>query len=205
MEDLIARIKRRSSTSAKSDEMKGGIHGNMELTSFRGAAEKLGDYNRYLNMKFKKINSKGEALGEFSTSFTELDIHSEYLDFKIKMLLKQTHNLAVAMYGDDWRDEYDPLKGLLKEEKDAEYVNVVPKYNSNKFLRALEKNVIAQVTAFTEKFMQSNGEKKFQIKLVYNDKGYVNIPAGDFIVSQDAPATELVMNDKEKGLIKKYK
>jgi hypothetical protein len=205
MEDLIAKIKRRSSKSAKTTGLKAGIHKNMELVSFKGPAERLGDYTRYLSMKFKKISEDGEPLGEFSASFTELDLHSEYLDFKVKMLLKHTYYLAVAMYGEKWRDVYDPLRDLVSSEAEAKWVNVASAQTSNKFLRALEKNVISQVTAFVEKFMEENGDKKFEMKLVYNDKGYVNLPSSEYINDQENPTFKLSLSDKEKSLIKKYK
>jgi hypothetical protein len=202
---LIQKFKERSNKTAKTSDLSGGIHKNINLVDFSEDIELKGDYKRYLFMKFKQIDAEGNPLGEFSTSFMELDPTSNYLDFKVKLLLKQTHNLAVAMYGDEWKDNYDPLAGLIKDEKEAHHTNFEKLLNKRAFVKELEKQVKEKTGEFIEKFMEKSADKKFILKIVYNDKGYVGLPSDNFIQDQTDTKLRLSLSDKEKSLIKKYK
>lgn len=206
MSDLIAKIKRRSNETAKTLNLKGGIHTGIKLVGFTGKAERIGEYTRYLHFKFKKFDADGNPIGEFSTSFTELDMHSEYLDFKIKMLLTQTQNLIEALYGEAWEEKYDPIKGLVETREEAIFGSFMSKVNKVKFTRKLEKAVISQVIELVENFIDEKTDVEFTLKLIHNDKGFVNLPTGKFIhKTGDKKAAKLVLSDKEQLLIKKYK
>lgn len=202
--DLVAEIKKRTSETAKTSGLKGGIHKNIKIVDFRGPMEKFGDNQRYLTVKYKQFDDDGEPVGEFSASFMMLDAHSEYLDFKVKILLRQTYELAYAIYGDEWQEMYDPLKGIIEDEKDAKYPSIQSKLSSPKFVRKLENSVIEGVTTFMDKYMMSDKDIKFVLKLSVTEKGFVNVPSGTYIQNQENKLT-LLLSDTEKSLIKKFK
>ena len=200
---ILNRFKERQKKTAKTSNLPGGIHKNVIFVDFKKDIEKKGDFNKYLFMKFKKIDEDGNPMGEFANSFIELDVTSNYLDFKTKMLLVQMHNLAVALFGDEWENKFDPLTGLIE---DDEYHHTIlhAKLEKRAFVRKLEESVKDGVDAFVNEYFETTADKKFVLKIVFNDKGYVNLPSGAFIQNQEDSKIKLALNDKEKSLIKKY-
>jgi len=201
---ILDRYKERSKKTSKSSNLEGGIHENVAFVDFKKDLSKKGNFNKYLFMKFKKFSEDGTPLGEFATSFMELDVTSNFLDFKTKLLLIQTHNLAVAMFGDEWENKYDPLDGLI-EEDETHYTKVHAKLDKRAFVRSLEANVKDGVERFVEEYFELEEDKRFILKLVYNDKGYVNLPSGIFIQNQEDKKVRLSLSEKEESLIKKFK
>ena len=203
---LLQKFKERSNKTAKTQDLSGGIHKNVRLVDFTEDIESRGDYKRYLFMKFKKYDNEGNPVGEFSTSFMELDPSSSFIDFKVKLLLKQTHNLAVALFGEDgWKDIYDPLATLLESAEEAHHMQLNKKLSKRAFVQQLEKQVKESVGVFMTKYLEEGKDAEFVLKLVYNDKGYVGIPSGLFIQDQQDKKIRLSLSDSETSLIKKYK
>lgn len=201
---ILERFRNRSNKTAKAANLDGGIHKNIMLTDFKENLEKRGDFNRYLFMKFKQFDADGTPTGEFSNSFIELDVTSNFLEFKTKLLLTQTQAIAEAMFGPDWVDKYDPLTGLI-EEDEFHYKKVHSKLEKRAFVRALEARVKEDTGKFINEFFEGDADKKFLLKITYNDKGYVGLPADKFIQSQGDSKLKLHLTDKEKSLIKKYR
>jgi len=201
---ILQRFKERSNKTAKTSNLQGGVHKNVIFVDFKEDLEKKGDLNRYLFMKFKKLDEEGNPEGEFSNSFIELDVTSNYLEFKVKLLLTQTANLAEAMFGAKWEEKYDPLYGII-EEDEYHYTKVHAKLEKRAFVRELEKHVKEGVGKFINEFFETDADKKFILKLIYNDKGYVNLPSGMFIQAQSDKKFKLQLSDKEKSLIKKFR
>jgi len=201
---ILQRFKERSNKTAKTSNLQGGVHKNVVLVDFKEELEKKGDLNRYMFMKFKKLDEDGNPEGEFSNSFIELDVTSNYLEFKVKMLLTQTANLAEAMFGSAWENKYDPLQGII-EEDEYHYTKVHAKLEKRAFVRELEKHVKTGVGEFINEFFETDADRKFILKLIYNDKGYVNLPSGMFIQAQSDKKFKLQLSDKEKSLIKKFR
>jgi len=200
---ILKRFKDRQKKTAKTASLPGGIHENVDFVDFKKDLDKKGDFNKYLFMKFKKFDDEGNPIGEFATSFMELDTTSSYLDFKTKILLVQMHNLAVALFGDEWEKKFDPLKGLV-EEDECHYKTLHAKLEKRVFVRALETNVKDGIEELVNEYFENGGDKRFVIKIVYNDKGYVNLPNGPFIQDQADDKIKLSLTDKEISLIKKF-
>jgi len=204
MAGLFSKFRERSNQTAQVTELGGGIHDNVEIVHFQKDVKSVGDYKRYLLTKFKKFDEDGNAIGEFTNSYIELDPSSSYIDFKVESLLKQLHNLAVALFGDEWRDHFDPFKGLLKKEADAHHEKVKAKLKTRAFVKELEKNILDQVEAFMEEYFENKDEEKFSLKLVYNKNGYLQIPNGKFIKREGDDSIVLNLSDNEMSNIKKF-
>jgi len=179
---VLNKLKNLANKTAKASQLSGGIHEGVKLVEFKEEIDSYGDYNRYLMFKFKKFNEKGETVGEFTHSFMEIDSSSEYVDMKVENLLVQTQSLVEALIGEAWLDKYDPLKGIVNSEQEAKKNALAPKLERRSTVKALEKNVISQVAEIVTEFLASDdAETTFRLKLVYNDKGYINIPNYKFI------------------------
>ena len=201
---ILNKFKKIVNKTAKSSQLPGGIHENISLVEYKKELEAFGGYKRYLLLKFKKTDKEGNTVGEFTHSFMEIDPSSDYVEMKIENLLVQTQSLAEALFGDEWENIYDPLKSLLDDHTDAKRAAFNPRLSKRDFVKSVEKNVKDQVIEFLDIFSGKDSENKFRLKLVYNDKGYINLPNYKFI----EPMTEessMILSDKDKSLIKKYK
>jgi len=202
---ILKKFKERSNKTAKTKGLPGGVHKNVELTDFAKDVESSGSIKRYLLLKFKQYDDENNPVGEFSSSYMQLDPTSRYIDLNVKSLLVQTQNLAEALFGDAWIKEYDPLKGLIDDETDATYAQLTAKLEKRPFVVALEKNIKDGVETFVEKYLEENNGSRFVLKLVYNDKGYVGFPRGKFIQNEKDKKIYLTLTESEKSLIKKFK
>ena len=200
---ILSRLNKIANKTAKTSELPGGIHEDIELVDFRKDVQSNSNYKRYLLLKFKQMKD-GKAVGEYTHSFMELVPSSQYLSSKVETLLVQTHSLAVALYGDDWVNHYDPFQGLLESPQEAKKLNVDSKIERRAFTKDLEQNVKDQVEKFVNNYLENNPNKKFRLKLVYNDKGYINIPNYKFIENMEDDTT-MILSDKDKMLINKFK
>jgi len=201
---ILNKFKKIVNKTAKSSQLPGGIHDNVTLVEYKKELESFGGFNRYLLLKFKKTDSDGNTVGEFTHSFMEIDASSDYVEMKVENLLVQTHSLAEALFGDNWEDKYDPLKDLVNDAEEAKRNNFNSKLAKRDFVKSVEKAVKDQVIEFLDDFSTEEEEKKFRLKLVYNDKGYINLPNYKFIEPMDVKSS-MVLSDKDKSLIKKYK
>ena len=201
---ILNKFKKSVNKTSVSTQLPGGIHDFISLVEYVKERESFGGYKRYLILKFKKSDDEGNTLGEFTHSFMEIDASSDYVGMKVENLLVQTQSLAEALFGDEWVEKYDPLVDLLDDVADAKRNALNSKLKKREFVKSVESAVKDQVMIFLDEFSELNNEKKFRLKLVYNDKGYINIPNYKFIEPMDTKST-MILSDKDKSLIKKFK
>lgn len=205
---ILDKLKSRSDKTSKSSDLPGGLHKGVKIVKFQKDLEPIKNFKRYLSFKFKKFDKDGNIEGEHTNSFFALDLSSEYLSDNFESLLAQTCSIAVAIYGDEWVKHFDPLKGVLDDDapdEDYEFPAIMSKIKDRKFVKLIEENVVEQVGIFIDDYMESDEDLQFNLKLVYNKKGKVQIGRAEFLESfQEDSSSILNLSDYEKGLIKKH-
>jgi len=205
----LDKLRKRQKRVAKADDLKGGVVTNVNIVKFTKELEPIKNYKRYMLIKFKQFEGD-DVVGEYTHTFFALDMASEYLPSNVDELIMTGYYLIAAIKGEENVEEYyNPFKDLIdsEDEKDYEHSVIMALIEERKFTKKLEENIVEQVSAVLEEFVESKEAETttFNIKLTYNKKGKLQFGGDDCIerYTEEGEAS-LIISEYESGLINQF-